>query len=132
VTGVLRACEAGWCVDRTPLDFGPKADLTTRQGDFNGDGKIRSMERELRSLEGRTMTLTVVDEPAPVNPQHANRRHHSGAGSAPVVVAHPSPAPAPVSDHEAHQKHRVPPLVAITLDADGLVASINGAAYSAP
>jgi hypothetical protein len=131
MTGVLRECKAGWCVDKTPLDFGPKVDLTMRQGDFNGDGKIRSMERELRSLEGRTMTLTVVDEPAPVTPQHADRRHHSGTGPAPVVVAPPSPPPAPVSDHEAHEKHRVRPLVAITLDADGLVTSINGVAYSA-
>ena len=36
----------------TPLDFGPDADLTLRQGDLNGDGKTWSLERELRSLRG--------------------------------------------------------------------------------
>jgi len=124
----LTTCKAGWCVDRTPLDLGATADLTARLGDFDGDGKVRSLERELRSLEGRTMTVTVVEPPEPATPGKGAESAAPADPASPVDPAAPTATPA----ETAAQAEPTDPPVAVTVDADGLVTSINGLTYVAP
>ena len=132
-TGVLTTCKSGWCVGTTALDFGANADLTTRQGDLNGDGRTWSMERELRSLAGVTMTVTVVLPPTSANPDQgaagsASATGTDAAGAGGAVPTAPATPAAPPAD----AARQADPVVAITVDADGIVTSINGVAYSAP
>lgn len=125
IIGVLQTCTTGWCVGTTPLDFGANADLSLKQGDYNVDGKVRSVKHELESLVGQTITLVAFDAHAkPVNPAHP---------ATPVVPMPLPPAVPPTSTSVDPAKDAVPAVVSITvtLDADGVVASINTIAYLA-
>jgi len=110
-TGVLSRCGSTWCVDTTELDFGVGVDLAARVGDLNADGKTRSLRRELRSLDGlATTVLIAVPEATP------------SAKAQPAKAPPTGPAP---QDAAAET-------LVITVDAEGVVASINGLPYSAP
>jgi membrane-bound lytic murein transglycosylase B len=63
-TGVLTACEGGWCLAGALLDLGAVAEAAraTRvaAGDFDQDGTVETNGIELEGLAGREVTLVVV------------------------------------------------------------------------
>jgi len=146
VTGVLRTCKAGWCVDKTALDFGADADMSTRVGDLNADGRTRSLQRELRALEGLTMTVVMVvprepatDDPAASAGTATGSTDSDGTGSADAgdssagtpPAADPTPEPTPVLA-QAKPVTSADPATVITVDADGIVVTINGITCAVP
>jgi len=131
-TGVLSQCDTGWCVDTLPIDFGT-ADLTARLVDLDGDGKTRSLTRELRALARLETTVTVVLDPAaePATPTNGEQ-----------VPASPLPAATdPASDGTGDSASSSGPSasateapadeldpIIVTVDTDGLVISIDAVA----
>lgn len=99
-------------------------------GDVDGDGKTKSLERELRSLEGLTFEVTVVEEPVDASPK--TEGHDGGDAVSPAVPAPGATLPAPTvtpSSASSKDKPQEPAPLVITLDVDGLVTSINGVDY---
>jgi membrane-bound lytic murein transglycosylase B len=131
VTGVLQACKKTWCLDATRLDFGIGADLALKQGDYNGDGRTQTVQRELASLEGQTFTMTVVDptevtSPTTGGPSSPTTRGPSAA--VPLVVVPLSSKVTRTWGHTPSKRAR--DTIAITVDTDGVVTTINGLAYA--
>jgi hypothetical protein len=62
LSGVLTACEAGWCLDGVPLDVGDSDfldDEAEANFDLDGNGEETNAE-ELTGLVGTTVTLVIV------------------------------------------------------------------------
>lgn len=131
VTGLLEADESGWSVAGVPLDFGADADLSAKVADFDADGRTRTLTKELTSLVGRPVILTVVETADPAattidapEPTDAVTTDDVNPGAAPSAADDPSAVTPEVAPDEESVA------VAITVDADGVVTSINGLAYS--
>ena len=123
LTGVLRPCKKTWCLGATPLDFGVRADLTLKQGDYNGDGRTQAVDRELASLEGQTFTVTVVGATEVTSPTTGGQ-----SSAVPLVVV---PVTSRATRTWAHTPKRDRKAIAITENTDGIVTSINGLPYAA-
>ncbi len=66
LTGVLTACDAGWCLDKLRLDVGDAGFLgRLALADFDSDGAVASNNAELTSLAGTKLQLLVASDIAP-------------------------------------------------------------------
>lgn len=59
--GTLTACDSGWCLQGAPLNLGTDPDLSTVQGDYNGDGTATPVRDELTALVGKHVTVQAND-----------------------------------------------------------------------
>jgi membrane-bound lytic murein transglycosylase B len=113
VTGTLTVTRhRDWSVGDLALDFGDGADLGLRQADYDADGHLRSVQRELESLEG--LTVQVLQSP------NQARTDAKSPSSPPVPPAIGTPAKGKQDDSAD---------VTIWLGADGVITSINGLPY---
>jgi uncharacterized membrane protein YgcG len=139
--GTLEAGKAGWHVDDTVLAFGPDADLTQRAGDLNGDGKIRSLQRELRALRGLDARVELAPALPPADPDASADPSAAADPTAPAdpdasadpsaAADPPAPAPAPPPGTVDGTPAKPSPVI-ITVDAAGVVVSINGVVLLQP
>jgi hypothetical protein len=64
VTGELRQCDGGYCLDALELDLGAMSDLdATAPADFNGVNGVETCSAELDGLLGQQVTMVVVKHP---------------------------------------------------------------------
>jgi hypothetical protein len=61
LTGVLRPCDAGWCIESTILDLGPDdyVEDTEAPADYDNDGTLTTIADELTGLAGDEVSLEV-------------------------------------------------------------------------
>ena len=66
LTGLLAACESGWCLDGLLLDVGdPDFLATIAAADFDADGVLSTNEDELVHLAGTEVTVLVAPDTTP-------------------------------------------------------------------
>ena len=62
ISGVLVACDGGWCIDGKKLDLGPSTQLAKQAAhDYDEDGALETNTLELTGLaeDGDTVTVQV-------------------------------------------------------------------------
>jgi hypothetical protein len=60
VSGSLASCGAGWCLDGSPLDLGPGAQLGGHAAhDYDGDGAVETGNAEIAGLVGTGFSMTL-------------------------------------------------------------------------